>query len=107
MFYSTAPVRGKAADPVEHAQSAGAKIGTWVREVVGIADPNVQPNHAWRHRFKTIAREAGIAPEYSDAITGHEDGRAASDYGETTVKALWREVQKLPRYSTAPALPRA
>ena len=107
VFYSTAPVRGKAADPVEHARSAGAKIGTWVREVVGIADPNVQPNHAWRHRFKTIAREAGIAPEYSDAITGHEDGRAASDYGETTVKALWREVQKLPRYSTAPALPRA
>ncbi|WP_420344717.1 DUF6538 domain-containing protein [Paenirhodobacter sp.] len=105
--YSTAPVRGKPADPVERAQSAGSKVGTWVREVVGIADPNVQPNHAWRHRFKTIAREVGIAPEYSDAITGHEDGRAASDYGETTVKALWREVQKLPRYSTAPALPRA
>lgn len=96
VFYSTAPVRGKPADPVERAQSAGAKVGTWVREVVGITDPNVQPNHAWRHRFKTIAREAGIAPEYSDAITGHEDGRAATDYGETTVKALWREIQKLP-----------
>lgn len=60
--------------------------------------PCCRLNHAWRHRFKTIAREVGIAPEYSDAITGHEDGRAASDYGETTVKALWREVQKLPRY---------
>lgn len=99
VFYSTAPVRGKPADPVERAQSAGAKIGTWVREVVGITDPKVQPNHAWRHRFKTVARDAGIAPEYSDAITGHEDGRAATDYGETTVKALWREVQKLPRYT--------
>lgn len=99
VFYSTAPVRGKPADPVERAQSAGAKIGEWVREVVGVTDPNVQPNHAWRHRFKTIAREVGIAPEYSDAITGHEDGRAASDYGETTVKALWREVQKLPPYA--------
>ncbi|KQB12428.1 integrase [Rhodobacter capsulatus] len=98
VFYSLAPVRGKPADPVERAQSAGAKVGQWVREVVGISDPNVQPNHAWRHRFKTVAREVGIAPEYSDAITGHEDGRAASDYGETTVKALWREVQKLPRY---------
>ena len=98
VFYSSAPVRGKPADPVERAQSAGAKVGQWVREVVGITDPNVQPNHAWRHRFKTIAREVGIAPEYSDAITGHEDGRAASDYGETTVKALWREVQKLPNY---------
>lgn len=100
VFYSTAPVRGKPADPVERAQSAGAKIGTWVREVVGITDPNVQPNHAWRHRFKTLAREVGIAPEYSDAITGHEDGRAATDYGETTVKALWREIQKLPEVKT-------
>jgi integrase len=96
VFYSTAPVRGKPADPVERAQSAGAKVGQWVRKVVGITDERVQPNHAWRHRFKTIARDFGVAPEYSDAITGHEDGRAASDYGETTVKALWREIQKLP-----------
>lgn len=98
VFYSTAPVRGKPADPIERAQSAGAKVGAWVRKTVGITDATVQPNHGWRHRFKTIAREVGIAPEYSDAITGHEDGRAASDYGETTVKALWREVQKLPWY---------
>lgn len=97
VFYSLAPVRGKAADPVERAQNAGAKVGHWVRKVVGIKDTRVQPNHAWRHRFKTIARDFGVAPEYSDAITGHEDGRAASDYGETTVKALWREIQKLPR----------
>ncbi|WP_229447877.1 DUF6538 domain-containing protein [Nitratireductor sp. B36] len=98
IFYSTEPVRGKAANPFERAQSAGAKVGKWVREVVGIDDPKVQPNHAWRHRFKTTAREAGIAPEYMDVIQGHEDGRAASDYGETTVKALWREIQKLPGY---------
>jgi integrase len=99
IFYSTAPVRGKPADPVERAQSAGAKVGQWVRGDVGITDPLLQPNHAWRHRFKTIAREADIAPEYSDAITGHEDGRASTDYGETTMKALWREVQKLPRFA--------
>ena len=98
LFYSTSPVRGKPVDPVERAQCAGAKVRTWVRDIVGITDPNVQPNHAWRHRFKTTAREAGIAPEYTDVIQGHEDGRAATDYGDTTVKALWREVQKLPRY---------
>ena len=98
IFYSTTPVRGKPIDPVERAQAVGGKVGQWVRKVVGITDTKLQPNHAWRHRFKTVAREAGIAPEYSDAITGHEDGRAATEYGETTVKALWREVQKLPRY---------
>ncbi|PUB15386.1 DUF6538 domain-containing protein [Yoonia sediminilitoris] len=83
---------------VKRAQSVGKKVGQWVREIAGIKDALVQPNHAWRHRFKTIARDADILPEYADAIQGHEDGRASTDYGETTVKALWREIQKLPRY---------
>ncbi|MDD8023124.1 MAG: site-specific integrase [Paracoccaceae bacterium] len=98
IFYTTTPVRGKPVDPVERAQAVGGKVGQWVRKVVGITDTKLQPNHAWRHRFKTIARDVGIAPEYSDASTGHDDGRAATEYGETTGKALWREVQKLPRY---------
>lgn len=99
VFYNLSPRRGKPADPVERAQNAGAKVGTWVREVVKITDKKVQPNHAWRHRFKTLARDVGIPPEYMDVIQGHEDGRASSGYGETTVKALWREIQKLPRWS--------
>ena len=98
VFYNLKPFRGKAADPVERAQNAGAKVGEWVRDDVKITDKRLQPNHAWRHRFKTVARDFGIAPEYSDAITGHEDGRASSDYGETTLTALWREIQKLPRW---------
>jgi integrase len=102
IFYSTAPLRGKPADPVERAQSAGAKVGQWVRKDLGITDRRLQPNHAWRHRFKTVAREVDIDPEYSDAITGHEDGRASTEYGETTMKALWREVQKLPCYALEP-----
>ena len=99
IFFNLVPFRGKPVDPVERAQAVGGKVGQWVRKTVGITDPQVQPNHAWRHRFKTIAREAGIAPEYMDVIQGHEDGRAASDYGETPVKTLWREVLKLPRYA--------
>lgn len=83
---------------ITKARNAGAKVGEWVREVVGIDDPLVQPNHAWRHRFKTVAKDADIPPEYCEAIQGHEDGRAASAYGTTSVKTLWREIQKLPRY---------
>lgn len=79
------------------AESPGGKISIWLRQVVGITDKRLQPNHAWRHRFKTLARDADMDPEYRDAIQGHEDGRAASDYGETTVKALYREICKLPR----------
>lgn len=98
LFYSTEPRRGKPVDPVERAQSAGAKVGQWVREVVGIDDPTVQPNHAWRHRFKTVARETKIDVEVRDAIQGHEDGRAASDYGEVTIKTMWDAIRALPRF---------
>lgn len=86
------------AKPQTMAQNVGKKVVKWVREVVGITDSRVQPNHAWRHRFKTLARDMDVDPEYRDAIQGHEDGRAASDYGETTVKALCREICKLPDY---------
>lgn len=98
VFYSSGRVRGKAADPVERAQSAGAKVGQWVRNFAGVTDPNVQPNHGWRHRFKTVARDSGMDLEVRDAIQGHEDGRAASDYGEVSVKAMWEAIRKLPRF---------
>jgi integrase len=101
IFYHLKPFRGAEADPVERAQNAGAKVGEWVRKVVGIKDPLVQPNHAWRHRFKTVAREIGIDQEIRDAIQGHEDGRAASDYGEVTIRAMWNAIKQLPRYEVA------
>ena len=34
---------------------------------------------------------------YLNAIQGHKAGAAASSYGETTVKALYREICKIPR----------
>lgn len=83
-----------------HTQAASVrgKVGDWVRDTVGIKDKRIQPNHAWRHRFKTIARDVDIAQRYMDAIQGHEDGSASSDYGDNTMKALYREILKLPRY---------
>ncbi|PIO97055.1 tyrosine-type recombinase/integrase [Pleomorphomonas carboxyditropha] len=94
LFFSLRP----GAQPQTMAQNVGKKVVKWIREVVGITDRRVQPNHAWRHRFKTLARDVDMNPEYRDAIQGHEDGRSATDYGENTVKALYREICKLPRY---------
>lgn len=84
--------------PAKRAEAVSGKVSKWVREVAGVTDPKVQPTHGWRHRFKTVGREQGIAPEYLDALQGHEDGRASSGYGEHSVKALHREIMKLPRY---------
>lgn len=79
------------------------KVAEWVRKVAGIKDPRVQPNHGWRHRFKTVGRDVDVDLAYLDAIQGHDDGRAATEYGETTMKALHREVQKFPRYDLSPS----
>ena len=95
IFYSP---RRPDENPTTRAQNTGKKVGKWVRDVAGVDDPRVQPNHGWRHRFKTMARDFDIDPEYSNAFTGHEDGRVSTDYGETTVRAMWREIQKLPAY---------
>ena len=85
-------------DPRKRSESVAKKVGKWVRNVVGVEDVRVAPNHGWRHRFKTIADDVDIPPKYSDAIQGHRDGKASSGYGERTAKALYREIQKMPRY---------
>lgn len=86
---------------IRRAGSAVKMIGKWVREDVKIADPRIQPNHAWRHRFKTITRDVDIETEYMNALQGHDDGRSATNYGEHTVKALYREMQKVPHIDIA------
>lgn len=85
-------------------QAAGirGKVGDWVRDVAGVNDPLLQPNHGWRHTFITRARDCNIAEEYRNAITGHSDGLASREYGETTMKTLHREIQKFPRYGLSP-----
>lgn len=76
-------------------------VGRFVRGVLKLpAGRTVSPNHAWRHRLKTVARELGLDRAAIDALQGHADGSASGAYGEWTVAALYREVVKLPRYET-------
>jgi integrase len=73
------------------------ELNQFVRRVLDLPPGRgVAPNHAWRHRFKTIAREAGLDLRAADAIQGHADGSASGGYGEWTVRALHRELVKLP-----------
>ncbi|MGR7996726.1 DUF6538 domain-containing protein [Xanthobacter sp. ZOL 2024] len=72
------------------------RVTEFAREVV--KDPNVQPNHGWRHRFKTIARNVGMDPGVRDAIQGHDSGSVAESYGDVTVDAKVAAIAKLPRF---------
>ena len=71
------------------------RLREFVRTV--ITDTNVHPNHGWRHRFKTLGREAGIDSAILDAICGHAPANVGAHYGDYTVKALADAIKKFPR----------
>ena len=72
-----------------------ADIAKWVRSL-GIKAP--QPNHGWRHRFKTMTRAAEI-PEYlADAIQGHAPASQSRKYGTAPLATLQGAIDQLPMY---------
>ena len=74
-----------------------ADLAKWVR-TLGVDDPEVQPNHGWRHRFKTMSRAAGI-PEYdADRIQGHMPRHEGGKYGSGSLAALREAIERIPRY---------
>lgn len=101
LFYSDAKPGRASADPLKpsrsRAQTARAHLGTWVREL-GIDDPEVSPNHSWRHTFKRIAEAVGIIEKVHDAITGHRPATEGRKYGQPTVLDMANALKKFPRY---------
>jgi integrase len=82
--------------------SVGNKLADWVRQDLEITDPTVAPNHGWRHRFKTVARKAGLDAEKRDAIQGHAPRTEGENYGEVPPDVMLPEILKLPRYEVEP-----
>ena len=72
-------------------------MAKWVRKL-GITDPEVSPNHAWRHSFKQIAQRSGIDPRVHDVITGHAAKTTAEEYSKATVEDMAAALKKFPRY---------
>jgi integrase len=71
------------------------RLAAFARAIV--TDPNVAPNHGWRHRFKTVGMEAGIAPRILDAIQGQAARTAADNYGDVTIRTMAAAIARLPR----------
>lgn len=100
-------VKGSKNGPLFHvagtkASTIAGKITAAVRKIV--PDKAVQPNHGWRHRFKTIARERGFDPRIVDAIQGHAARTAGEGYGDVTPKAMMSGViSRIPAYKTKSA----
>lgn len=63
-----------------------------------VRDPNVAPNHAWRHTFKQKGFEAGIQEKVLDAICGHAPASVGRSYGSVTLKTKVDAVKTFPRF---------
>jgi integrase len=74
------------------------KLGVWVRSL-GVSDPEVLPNHAWRHTFKAVAHRAGLSEKVIDAIVGHAPASVGRAYGEPTLQDKADALAKFPRYA--------
>ncbi len=101
LFYNDATPQRVSTDPLKpsrsRADTARAHLGTWVRGL-GVDDPELSPNHAWRHTFKRIADEIGMPEKMNDAITGHTQATEGRKYGPPTVLAMAKALKEFPQY---------
>ena len=73
----------------------------WLRSAVAL-DARLQPNHAWRHTFKTRAMGFGIDVRVRDAIAGHEASDVARGYEDPPLPLKIRAMKKFKGYSLDP-----
>jgi integrase len=98
LFYDPGRYRsGKTGNP--HYKKVGEKLAAWVRGI-GVDDPNVQPNHGWRHRFKSMSR-GKIDADIRDRIQGHALRTEGEEYGDLWAWTMFEQVSKLPKYDVA------
>lgn len=75
------------------------RLAEFAREHV--TDPNVAPNHGWRHTFKTKGFEAGIQEKVLDAICGHAPASVGRAYGSVSLQTKVDAMAAFPRYAAA------
>jgi integrase len=72
-------------------------LAAWVRKL-GVNDPELSPNHAWRHTFKGMADRCGISEKMTDTIVGHAPATVGRGYGEALLTEKAEALRKFPRY---------
>jgi integrase len=103
LFYSAkAQAAQCASDPTNPQKALAVKtrehLAVWVRKI-GVKDPELAPNHAWRHLFKEIADRCDMREKVSDAITGHAPATVGRSYGRPPLEVMAQELRKFPRFA--------
>jgi integrase len=101
LFYDPGARRKTDTDPTNPTRQpwtkARDKLSEWVRSL-GVADPGISPNHAWRHTFKRRAARADIERRIRFAMCGHMSKDEGDAYETPSVEDLATEGRKFPRY---------
>ena len=102
LFYREEKVGNMAAhDPTNPRKPRSVKarehLAAWIRKL-GVTDPEIQPNHAWRHTFKQIGHRHDISDRLLDAICGHASPTEGRSYGLPTLADMAAALKKFPRY---------
>jgi integrase len=114
LFYNEPSQPASSDDPTNPRKPRYVKarehVAAWVRGL-GVNDPELSPNHAWRHTFKALGFRCGIPEKILDAIVGHAPASVGRGYGVPTLVDKARELRKFRRYKCAlaksVALPKA
>ncbi len=96
LFYD--PKRRREGSTRPPAKIIAKNLASWVHTLglkVG-REHRKDPNHAWRHYFKTVARAHGVQDSVSDRITGHAAANEGQNYGGLWLETLHEAVAKLP-----------
>lgn len=93
LFYTSDRKSGKAV--LTPYKKMGENLAAWIREL-GVSDPNVAPNHGFRHRFKTVARRVGMDAEVRDYLQGHAPRTEGEHYGEFPTSVLKAAIDLIP-----------
>jgi integrase len=101
LFFDPAGRRKVDDDPTNPVRQPWAKardkLSEWVR-ALGVTDPGISPNHAWRHTYKRRAARAGLERRIRFAMCGHVSGDEGDRYETPSVEDMAVEGRKFPRY---------
>ncbi|MFD1704728.1 DUF6538 domain-containing protein [Methylopila henanensis] len=101
LFYDPSRARGGSrAHPIH--KKTGERLAAWVREL-GVDHSELQPNHGWRHRFKTVCLTQAIEEIVINRIMGHAETTEGRKYGDVWPSVAKAAIEKLPRYQIGAA----
>ena len=97
LFYAATRRRAAGEGGMPPYEEMGARLSKWVRRL-GFDDEHIDPNHAWRHRFKRLAFRFGIQEKVADQIQGHAPTTAGRRYGEAEIIDMYAAIRRIPRF---------